>query len=81
MTKVLKISSWFLSVDLQKTLLPNVKFLVSCGKPRKHIINHIFFVRGFLHKPEVLRICVDKVNEMELVGALKVIFMLLGLVI
>ncbi|XP_073142763.1 uncharacterized protein [Henckelia pumila] len=63
--KVLKKSTWFLSVDLKKNLLPNVKFLESCGIPRKLIINHIFFCpRFFLLKPEVLRKCVDKVNEM-----------------
>ncbi|XP_073066654.1 uncharacterized protein [Primulina eburnea] len=63
--KLLKVSGWFLIMDLEKTLVPNVKFLESCGIPMKQIANHIyFFPRFLLHKPEVLRKCVDKVDEM-----------------
>ncbi|KZV28916.1 hypothetical protein F511_13711 [Dorcoceras hygrometricum] len=63
--KLLKVSGLFLIMDLEKTLVPNVKFLESCGIPKKQIVNHIyFFPRVLLHKPEVLRRCVDKVDEM-----------------
>ncbi|KAI3465118.1 hypothetical protein Pfo_021781 [Paulownia fortunei] len=63
--KLLRISGWFLTKDLCKTLVPNVKFLESCGIPLEQIMRLIYhFPRYLLNEPEVMRKSVGKADEM-----------------
>ncbi|KAL0352365.1 UNVERIFIED_CONTAM: hypothetical protein Scaly_1625200 [Sesamum calycinum] len=63
--KVLRTSGWFLVIDLEKTLVPNVEFLKSCGISIEQIIRLMpIFPRFFLHKPKVMRKFVEKADEM-----------------
>ncbi|KAG8377343.1 hypothetical protein BUALT_Bualt08G0023300 [Buddleja alternifolia] len=63
--KLLKLSGWFLVLDLEKTLVPNVEFLKSCGISMDQITKLIYtFPRFFLHKPQVMKTFVDKADAM-----------------
>ncbi|KAI3465117.1 hypothetical protein Pfo_021780 [Paulownia fortunei] len=65
LAKLLKKSGWFLIMDLDKTMVPNVEFLKSCGIPMNQITRHIcYFPRFILHRPEIMRKSVDKADEM-----------------
>ncbi|PIN22420.1 hypothetical protein CDL12_04869 [Handroanthus impetiginosus] len=63
--KLLQISGWFLTRDLTKTLVPNVKLLESCDIPLERIVNIMYlFPRFLLNEPEVMRKSVNKADEM-----------------
>ncbi|KAI3460019.1 hypothetical protein Pfo_016682 [Paulownia fortunei] len=63
--KVLRKSGWFLIRDLDKTMVPNVEFLKSCGIPLEHILILLYTCpRCLLHKPEMMRNCVGKVDKL-----------------
>ncbi|KAK4428524.1 hypothetical protein Salat_1152100 [Sesamum alatum] len=63
--KALRKSGWFLLTDLEKNLVPNVKFLENCGITREQIsMLFNYLPRFLLYKPEIMRKCVDKVEEM-----------------
>ncbi|KAK4390197.1 hypothetical protein Sango_2083000 [Sesamum angolense] len=65
LAKVLKSSGWILIRDLQKTLVPNVEFLKSCGIPFDQIVRLIpTFPRFFLLKPKLMRKSVEKADQM-----------------
>ncbi|GFZ10040.1 hypothetical protein Acr_21g0006390 [Actinidia rufa] len=64
-SRVLKICGWFLKCDLEKTMLPNVEFLKSCGVSSSQIVKYIYnFPRLFLHKPESIKKFVERVDEL-----------------
>ncbi|GAA0155537.1 hypothetical protein LIER_13243 [Lithospermum erythrorhizon] len=64
--KLLKVSVWFLKYDLEKTLLPNIEFLKSCGIGMDQLIRHIFLSpRTFLRRIEKLKKDVQKVDELK----------------
>lgn len=63
--RVLKICGWFLKCDLEKTMVPNVEFLKSCGISSPQIVKFVYnFPRLFLRKPESMRELVRRVDEM-----------------
>ncbi|KAL2515106.1 Mitochondrial transcription termination factor family protein [Forsythia ovata] len=63
--RVLKISGWFLKLDLKKTLVPNIEFLKGCGVGMDQIVKQIYnFPRFLLHRPEDMKKFVKKVDEM-----------------
>ncbi|KAL0440073.1 UNVERIFIED_CONTAM: hypothetical protein Slati_2490300 [Sesamum latifolium] len=63
--KALRQSGWLLITDLEKNLVPNVKFLENCGITREQIFMLLNYLPRFLlYKPEIMRKCVDKVEEM-----------------
>ncbi|CAI9775436.1 unnamed protein product [Fraxinus pennsylvanica] len=63
--KVLKISGWYLTIDLKKTLVANIEFLESCGVDTEQIIKQIYnFPRFLLHSPTDMKKFVKKVDEM-----------------
>ncbi|KAL3838263.1 hypothetical protein ACJIZ3_022854 [Penstemon smallii] len=63
--KLLRTSGSFLTKDLGKTLIPNVKFLENCGIQMDQIIKVIYsYPRFLVHKPEIIRKCVVKADEM-----------------
>lgn len=65
--KLLRACDWFLASDLDKTMMPNIELLKSCGISLLQIRQLIFsFPRFFLHKTELLRDCVRRVDEMGL---------------
>ncbi|KAJ4701309.1 Transcription termination factor like [Melia azedarach] len=64
-SRLLKISGWFLRCDLKKTLIPNIEFLNSCRISTSQIAKYIFhFPRLFLHKPENVKHFVKRVDEL-----------------
>ncbi|KAG8377381.1 hypothetical protein BUALT_Bualt08G0027100 [Buddleja alternifolia] len=63
--KLLRVCSWFLVTDLDKTMVPNFEFLKSCGIPMNLITQHIYYYPRFiLHKPDTMRKSVDKADEL-----------------
>ncbi|CAO2834396.1 unnamed protein product [Amaranthus hypochondriacus] len=65
--RVLKTCNWYLGNDLHKTLIPNIKFLENCGISQLQIRQTLFsFPRFYLQKPEIIRECVRRVDEMGL---------------
>lgn len=59
--RLLKKCSWFVTTDLEKTLMPNVEILKSCGVPMERVLHFLHtHPRGFLVKPDILRRSVDK---------------------
>ncbi|KAL0361720.1 UNVERIFIED_CONTAM: hypothetical protein Sradi_3856500 [Sesamum radiatum] len=61
----LRQSGWLLVTDLEKNLVPNVIFLENCGITREQIFMLLNYLPRFLlYKPEIMRKCVDKVEEM-----------------
>ncbi|OWM79940.1 hypothetical protein CDL15_Pgr006244 [Punica granatum] len=64
-SKLLKLCGWFLRSDLEKTLLPNVEMMKSCGVPSQQITRYLLvFPRMFLNKPEKLKGFIAQVDEM-----------------
>ncbi|CAI9775437.1 unnamed protein product [Fraxinus pennsylvanica] len=64
-SKVLKISGWYLTIDLKKTLVANIEFLKSCGVDMEQIIKQIYnFPRFLLHSPTDMKKFVEKADEM-----------------
>ncbi|XP_057793324.1 uncharacterized protein LOC131009941 [Salvia miltiorrhiza] len=59
--RLLKRSAWFLTTDLDESLMPNVEILKSCGIPMVRI-QHFLYIRPrcFLVKPHIMRKSVDK---------------------
>ncbi|GAA0142659.1 hypothetical protein LIER_03504 [Lithospermum erythrorhizon] len=64
--RLLKVSAWFFQYDLEKTLIPNIEFLNSCGISLEQLTRHIFnFPRFFLLRPESVKKYVQRVDEMR----------------
>ncbi|KAH6827393.1 hypothetical protein C2S53_017948 [Perilla frutescens var. hirtella] len=63
--RLLRNSSWFLTADLEKVLMPNVETLKSCGIPMVRILQFLHArPRCFLLKPYIMRKSVDRAIEM-----------------
>lgn len=78
--RVLKICGWFLKCNLEKTMVPNVEFLKSCGVNYSQIVQFVHnFPRLFLKKPECMREFVKRVDEMRWIGGPRLFFMVFGL--
>ncbi|XP_057794575.1 uncharacterized protein LOC131010890 [Salvia miltiorrhiza] len=59
--RLLKKCSWFLTHDLEKTLMPNVEILKSCSIPMERIIYFLHsHPRNFLVKSDIMRKSVDR---------------------
>ncbi|KAA8522489.1 hypothetical protein F0562_013149 [Nyssa sinensis] len=64
-SRILKVSGWFLKQDLEKTMKPNIEFMMSCGISSSQITKFVYnFPRFLLHKPESVKEFVKKVDEM-----------------
>ncbi|CAI9771552.1 unnamed protein product [Fraxinus pennsylvanica] len=64
-TKVLKISGWYLSRDLEKSVVPNVEYLKSCGVGMEQIIKNMYkFPRFLVYSPKNMISSVKIVDEM-----------------
>lgn len=64
-SKILRLCGWFLRTDLDKTLIPNVEMMKSCGVPSRQIARYLAaFPRLFLVKPEKLKGFIDRVDGM-----------------
>ncbi|KAI3465125.1 hypothetical protein Pfo_021788 [Paulownia fortunei] len=58
-------SGWFLTKDLEKTMVPNIELLKSCFVRMEQIIRCMHsYPRFFLQKPEIIRKGADKAEEM-----------------
>lgn len=65
-SKILRLCGWFLRTDLDKTLIPNVEMMKSCGVPSRQIARYLAaFPRLFLVKPEKLKGFIDRVDGMR----------------
>ncbi|KAH6827402.1 hypothetical protein C2S53_017957 [Perilla frutescens var. hirtella] len=63
--RLLRKSSWFLTHDLEKVLMPNLETLKSCGIPMVRILQFLYVrPRCFLLKPDIMRKSVDRTIEM-----------------
>ncbi|KAG8377378.1 hypothetical protein BUALT_Bualt08G0026800 [Buddleja alternifolia] len=63
--KALRKSGWLLVADLEKSMMPNIEFLKSCGISMEQITILLNYLPRFLlYKPEIMRKCVEKVNQM-----------------
>ncbi|KAE8679792.1 putative F-box family protein [Hibiscus syriacus] len=63
--KLLKTSAWFLKCDLQKTIMPNIEYLRSCGISLSQIVFYLFsYPTFFLHKAESIKQFVKRSNDM-----------------
>ncbi|KAH6757334.1 hypothetical protein C2S52_023475 [Perilla frutescens var. hirtella] len=63
--RLLRKSSWFLTADLEKVLMPNVETLKSCGIPMVRILRFLYVQpRSFLLKPDLMTKSVDRAIEM-----------------
>ncbi|KAK8505213.1 hypothetical protein V6N12_066740 [Hibiscus sabdariffa] len=63
--KLLKTSAWFLKCDLQKTMMPNIEYLRSCGISSSQIVSYVFsFPRFFLHKPESIKQFIKRADDL-----------------
>ncbi|CAN1236314.1 hypothetical protein LINGRAPRIM_LOCUS1671 [Linum grandiflorum] len=64
-TTLLKKSAWFLKLDLNATMLPNVEYVRSLGLSHEKILRFMSsFPRFFLFKPELVKEFARKVEEM-----------------
>ncbi|XP_057503765.1 transcription termination factor MTERF5, chloroplastic-like [Actinidia eriantha] len=64
-SKVLKLSGRLLQYDLDKTMIPNIEFLKSCGISSSQIVKFVYSYPGFfVYKPESIRDFVKRVDEM-----------------
>ncbi|KAK6130711.1 hypothetical protein DH2020_035565 [Rehmannia glutinosa] len=64
-TKVLKISGWFLKYDIEKTLVPNFEYLKNCGVAVEQISWLMYnFPRALCSKPESMMRFVEIIDEM-----------------
>ncbi|KAJ0007290.1 hypothetical protein Pint_29331 [Pistacia integerrima] len=62
--KLLKTSGWFLKNDLEKTMMPNMEYLKSCGVSSTQIVRYVFsFPRFWLNKPDSVKDFVKRVDE------------------
>ncbi|CAN1235155.1 Transcription termination factor MTERF8, chloroplastic [Linum perenne] len=62
---ILKKSAWFLKLDLDATMLPNIKYVQSLGLTHEKILRFMSsFPRFFLFKPEHVKEFARKVEEM-----------------
>ncbi|KAL8513999.1 hypothetical protein ACS0TY_013205 [Phlomoides rotata] len=67
-----KLSKWFLTSNIQKTLLPNIEFLKSCGIPMERIrIILVWHPSSFAVKPEVMTKCAEKAEQMGIYASSK----------
>ncbi|XP_010676860.2 uncharacterized protein LOC104892587 [Beta vulgaris subsp. vulgaris] len=65
--KLLKTCNWFLSNDLDKLLVPNIELMKNCGISEIQIRRTLFnFPRFYLVKPELMRDCIRRVDELGL---------------
>ncbi|KAL8514316.1 hypothetical protein ACS0TY_013433 [Phlomoides rotata] len=72
---LVRISGWFLSTNLVKTMVPNVEFLVGCGIPLEQIIRFMYtYPRFILKDPEMIRRSVEKADKMGVRRGLKIFF-------
>ncbi|KAL7154710.1 hypothetical protein ABFS83_03G019700 [Erythranthe nasuta] len=63
--RILKLSAWFVTSNLETTMVPNFEFLESVGIPRDRILLLLHnYPRTFLLKPETIRRSVYKAEEM-----------------
>lgn len=63
--KVLKLLTWFASHDLEKTTVPSIEYMKSCGISSSQISTYLLsFPRLFMHKPENIEYFVKKADEM-----------------
>ncbi|OMO57045.1 Mitochodrial transcription termination factor-related protein [Corchorus capsularis] len=63
--KVLKNASWFLTTNLENTVVPNIEFLVSCGVGLPQIVKYLItFPRLFLRKLDNFKHLVKRADEM-----------------
>ncbi|XP_057793233.1 uncharacterized protein LOC131009846 [Salvia miltiorrhiza] len=61
---LVKRTVWYMTVDLEKTFIPNVDLLKSCGVTMQDLRILLYnFPRCLLVKPEVMRKAVEKVKE------------------
>ncbi|XP_047978916.1 uncharacterized protein LOC125220823 [Salvia hispanica] len=59
--RLLKKCSWFVTADLEKTLMPNVETLKSCGIPMERVLHFLHtHPRGFLVRSDIVRKSVGK---------------------
>ncbi|XP_057794576.1 uncharacterized protein LOC131010892 [Salvia miltiorrhiza] len=64
--RLLKKCAWFLTHDLEKTLMPNVEILKSCSIPIERILHFLYTnPRCFLVKPDIMRKSVDGAIKFE----------------
>ncbi|XP_057797804.1 uncharacterized protein LOC131013697 [Salvia miltiorrhiza] len=64
LARLLKRCSWFLLVDLEKTLMPNMEILKSCSIPMERILHFLHLrPRCFLVKPDIMRKSVVRAIE------------------
>ncbi|PWA41395.1 transcription termination factor MTERF8, chloroplastic [Artemisia annua] len=64
-SRILKNFGWFLNYDLDKTLVPNVEFMRSCGIEQSQILQLFYnYPRFLLHKEENFKEFVRRVDEM-----------------
>ncbi|KAL8514324.1 hypothetical protein ACS0TY_013441 [Phlomoides rotata] len=72
---LVRISGWFLSTNLVKTMVPNVEFLVGCGIPLEQIVRFMYtYPRFILKDPEMIRRSVEKADKMGVRRGLKIFF-------
>ncbi|EPS73057.1 hypothetical protein M569_01703, partial [Genlisea aurea] len=63
--ELLRSSGWFLTTDLNKSLVPNIEFLQSCGVTLDQLRSTIYhFPRFFLCSPQHLRESVRRADEL-----------------
>ena len=64
-SEVLKVCGRFLRRDLEKTMIPNVEFMMSCGISKSQIIQFLLkYPRSFILKPDRIKECVNKAKEL-----------------
>ncbi|GJT11736.1 putative reverse transcriptase domain-containing protein [Tanacetum coccineum] len=64
-SRILKNFGWFLNCDLDKTLVPNVEYMRSCGIEQSQILQLFYnYPRFLLHKEENFKQFVRRVDEM-----------------
>lgn len=77
---VLRKSVWFLFVDLEKTLVPNVEIMKLSGFPMEDIRYFMFKYPRCLLKADVLKKSIDKVKRMDAFQSPKMFVLALGIV-
>ncbi|XP_057503626.1 transcription termination factor MTERF8, chloroplastic-like [Actinidia eriantha] len=65
MSKVLRLAARVLGHDLEKTMIPNIEFIKSCGFSLSQTVEYVYrFPTMFLQKPEDVKELVRRVDEM-----------------
>lgn len=77
---VLRKSAWFLFVDLEKSLVPNVEIMKLSSIPMKDICYLMFKFPRCLLKPDVLKKSIDKVKGMGAFQSPRMFILALGVV-